>query len=217
MKRFVALLFAALALATIPLAAHAGTKLKVVDVNWRQTRLANPGLGYADSGSTRALGSATPTAHDTSTAVDLRQFVIPFEAQDGTTTVDSLAWLRIDFFPTTTTPTVAADSVYFAIQVSADGVGGWITPTALANTDPAGDAGAGKTVYTLEQSSSNSFFWVVSQQILLGKTFSPALSSATALTWIQLYGYPYMRFIMQSDRTGRFDATVTGFIPESEH
>lgn len=197
----------------VPLTAHATSQSKTVDVLWRQSQLAVPG-GIADSSTARAVRSAT--AHDTSATIDIRQFIIPaLEFGDGGSAVDSVSFLRIDLFPTGTGPAVVADTAFFAVQVSNDGVFSWVTCTGTsdflgASDTPAPDTPAGRV---LEQGSSNTFYITLSQISSLGKAFIGNRSSATAPTWQQLYGWPYMRIIVQGDMTGRYDARVTGFIP----
>lgn len=206
------MLFAFLAV-SVP--AYATTAPKTVDVSWTRQLSAIQG-GFADSSSARALGAAAPTAHDTSSAIDIRDFVLPDKGTGQLPTAsDSISWLRIDLFNSTTTPAIVVDTLFLTIQVSNDGVASWVscTPTSLFLTTT--DSALGAAI--LEQESSNACFYVLRQRVgavASGDLFFPIRSSATAITWQQIYGWPYMRLIVQSsDRTGRLDAKVTGFIP----
>lgn len=213
MKRF--LLAALAATLLLPTVSFAGTKKFAADVDWQQNRAANFNGGLADSATTRALGSATPTAHDTSGAINLLPFVMPDKGTGQLPTAsDSISWLRIDFFPVTSSPTVAADSIYFTIQVSADGVRNWVSCTPTSVFDTAGDGALAAVI--LEQGSSNAFRYTLRQRVgavAAGDLIFPLRSSSTAPTYQEIFSWPYMRIIVQSDRTGRYDALVTGFVP----
>lgn len=215
MKRALFLLFAILA---VPATTLAGAVPKTLDVNWQQNRAANPSGGLADSTTARALGSATPTAHDTSGAIPIGQFVVPEKgAGNLPTTSDSLAWIRVDFYPALPTPTVTADSIYLTIQVSTDGVRNWVSCTPTSVFDITADGLLGAVV--LEQGTGNVFYYVLRQRVgavASGDLFFPVRSSATAPTFQQIYGWPYMRVIVQSDRTGRLDAKVRGFVASGQ-
>lgn len=209
MKRALLLLFALFA---IPALAHATPIPIERPVSWTRQIAAIPG-GFADSASARAIGTATPTVHDTSSAIDMRDFVFP-DAGTGALLVvgDTLYYARIDIYPAATAPTVAADSIYLTIQVSSDGVRNWTscTPTRLFDTTT--DSALGQIV--LEQASTNAFYVVIGQRhgaAGSGGLMFPVASTATAPTWQQLYGWPFIRLIVQSDRTGRYDAKVFGF------
>jgi hypothetical protein len=210
LKRF---LFAALAVAIFATPSQATTKKYVEEVNWTQARAANPGGGFADSITTRSLGAATPTAHDTSSAVSLLDFVMPDKGSGQVPTAsDSLAWLRIDFYPETASPTAAADSIYLTVQVSADGIRNWVTCTPTSIFDTTTDSGNGAIV--IEQSSNNTFRYTLRQRVgavASGDLIFPLRSSATAPTFQEIYSWPYLRIIVQSDRTGRYDAKLIGF------
>jgi hypothetical protein len=125
-----------------------------------------------------------------------------------------LAWLRIAYHPIATTPTVAADSVYMTLQVSDDGIN-WITTTPTSTYEPAGLGSITNGADLLEIGSSNSFACVLRQRT--GATasgsvfFKNAEPSGTAPTWQQIHGWTYLRLIVQSDVTGRYDAHITGY------
>jgi hypothetical protein len=210
------LVVAALAATVLSFApADATTKKQAVDVNWIQNRAANPHGGLADSTTTRALGAATPTAHDTSAAIGLMDFVLPEKgAGQLPTASDSIAWLRIDFYPSSATPTAGADTVNLTIQVSADGVANWVSCTPTSIFDTTTDSALGAII--LEQATNNTFRYTLRQRVgavAAGDVIFPLRSSSTAPTFQELFSWPYMRLVIQSDRTGRYDARVTGFLP----
>lgn len=215
MKRFLSTLFATLAAVLVAAPSHAITKKAAHDVNWAQSRAATPGGGQADSATARSLGAATPTAHDTSSAIDLLPFVMPDKgAGQVPTASDSLAWLRIDLYPDVASPTATADSIYLSIQVSADGIRNWVTCTPTSIFDTTSDSGLGAIV--LEQGTGNTFRYTLRQRVgavATGDLIFPLRSSVTAPTFQEIYSWPYMRLIVQSDRTGRYDAKITGFVP----
>lgn len=210
-----ALTWALLALSISAIPALAVTKKTVVGMSWIQNRAAYNNGGLVDSTYTRALGSATPTAHDTSGAISLEQFVMPEKgAGQLPTASDSIAWLRIDFFPVATTPTVGADSIYFSVQVSADGLANWVTCTPTSIFDTTSDSGNGAVV--LEQATNNTFRYTLRQRVgavASGDLIFPLRSSSTAPTFQEIFSWPYMRVIVQSDRTGKYDGSITGFVP----
>lgn len=220
MKRFAVL--AALAISTfLSLQATAGPRPYIWDVSWRSSLLTIPG-GVTDSSDAGAVGTAA-LHYDTTTAIPLFApggpgWIIPGEMASGplTTASDSLAWLRISFHPLTTAPTVASDSIYLRIEASEDGITwGATTPTSVfALTSSNSDTYNGAII--LEQGTGNSYTYVLRQRVgatAAGAVFFPLTSSATALTWQQLYGVPYIRLIVLSDVTGRYDAKISGFVP----
>lgn len=219
MKRFLPLLLAVAALTApaISQAAVSGTP-KAIDVGWVQNRAANPAPGRADSVAMRSIGTAVPTAHDTSTAIDIRRFLPNAEFADGATAMDSLSYLRVELFPLVSTPTVGADTLFISFQVSMDGVTAWNTCTPTQDALGASDTPAPDTIAerVLEQGTSNDFFVNLTQVAALGRVLLPARSSATALTTQQIYGWPYMRIIVQGDKTGRYDAKVFGYVPDDD-
>jgi len=223
MKRF-AFLVAALAMFAVAAPAYSEAVPKSFDINWRQARAANPNGGFADSA---YMATATGTVHaDTSTTIDLSQFVLPGKGAGNLVVVgDSLSWLKFEVFPATSSPTIAADSILVEIQVRMGGESGWqtTTPTVAFNataTNPPG-ARTANAAYVLEQGSTNSFFYVIRQRlgaVASGDIMFPILSSSTAPTIQQLYGWKEARIIVSHgvNNTGRFDARVTGFVPAGD-
>ena len=209
MKRFVVAALSLFAL-SLPLTAEATPQLKTIQVDWQQrsTSFVNLISDSASMKTGRAVGTIQQA--DTSSVINIRQFIVPQgDFGDGGAAVDSISWMRIDVFPTAAHQAITADSLFLTIQVSNDGVASWVaaTPTILF----AGETGAGGII--LEQGSTNAFYLNIEQVTLLGSVLSLQFSSSTAPTWLQLYGWPYMRIICQGDFTGRYDAKITGFVP----
>lgn len=212
------LLIAAFVLSfAVPTIASASGVPYVHNVSWRNSLAAVAG-GYADSSDMGAVGTAA-AHYDTSVAIALfdqggPKWVLPDQPVQVTAN-DSIPWLKIVVAPITTSPTVGADSIYLAIQASEDGIT-WhdTTPTSLFFvTSSSSNTFNGAQV--IEQSSSNQFTYVIKQRISAanaGAIFWPIVSSATALTWQQLYGVAYIRLIVHSDVTGRYDAKLYGFV-----
>jgi len=195
----------------VPLAAEAGNKLKFWDAQFRNSCLACSG-GFADSADAGAVGSAAQHV-DTTAVLDLLAWAIP-EITPVITVNDTVSWLRVVFAPSNTTPTVAADSIYLAIQVSMNGIT-WIdtTPDDIFNVAGLDDATFnGKLLQ--EPATGNMFHATVRHNMggVTGGFFTPfALNATTTPTWMELYGWRYMRFLIQSDVTGRYDLQVIGF------
>jgi len=198
---------------SVPCFAHASVESITLPVNWSQNRAANPGGGLADSSEARRLGTATPVAHDTSSWIDISKLVMPEKgAGQLPTASDSISWLRIDFFPPKTTPTISLDSLYITIQVSNDGVISPVSCTPTTVFDITADGLLGAVI--LEQATTNTFYYVLRQRVgavASGDLLFPIRSSSTAPTYQQIYGWQRMRIIVQSDRTGPLDAKVRGF------
>lgn len=203
---------------SLALPAQAGPHPQRFDVNWRNQLAGFSPSGIIDSTDAGAVGTAAQHV-DTSSAIAIGELIIPGELASGpvTTASDSLAWLRISFKPLATTPTVAADSIYLQLQVTDDGIT-WIdtTPTSVFAAAGLSDASFTGAVL-LETDSNNQFVAVLRQRVGAtagGAVFFPVASVATNPTWQQIYGFQYLRLIVQSDVTGRYDATVQGFVAD---
>ena len=160
--------------------------------------------------STQATGNAA--RRDTTISYRTDRWTVPLSV--GSATIDSLPFFRVDIFPVAypvtpgsgTNISTAADSIYFTVQVSVDNTN-WLTPATYhlafqaANTVNASEIGA----FLLEQGTTNTFS-VGFHQVKTNNAFSSAnvfgQGGATAPTDKQLWGYPYMRFILGWGGTG---------------
>ncbi len=166
--------------------------------------------GRTDVDSSYASGNAV--RRDTTVSFRTDRWTLPMML--ATATIDSLPFFRVDVFPVSvpvtpgsaTNISTAADSIYFTVQVSVDNTN-WLTPATYhlafqaANTVNASEIGA----FLLEQGTSNTFS-VGFHQVHTLNAFSSAnvfgQGGATAPTDKQLWGYPYIRFILGWGSTG---------------
>lgn len=200
MKRFLLLLFAVLL--AVPSVAHAA-KLKTVPFGWHSS----VGEGYSQGDtSTVTLGGIESSAQkiDTTQTIDLRQFVPP-PAMPTITLSDTMGVFMVNLVPTGTSPTVAADTLAILVQVSMDNVN-WTTAVATGPKISPVNGG----VAVLETGTSNCFNYVL-RHVFGGVTMSTFHWLGTGPTANQIYGWPYLRLILQSDATGRYAGTITGF------
>lgn len=213
MKRILFTLFALLALAG---SASAQTKLRTIQLGFHTNDglPTCPNYGSGDSLQVyRGAGVATATTLpiDTTMTLDLRQFVMPGPPFTTVTLSDSLAWLRFSMVPDGTSPTVAADTLHVITQVSDDNVN-WTTGIVTGPKISPVVATMGAAA-VLETGTSNTFNYIL-RQIVGGATQSVFNYLGTgAPTANQLYGYRYMRFLVQGDHTGKYLCYVTGFVP----
>lgn len=206
LKRFLSFLFPLFILPALASADYA--KPFKIDVGWHSSLSAN---FYSDGDSSDINYSAAAQRADTSMAIDLNGLMLPPAYTATTAASDTVSWLRISFFPRSNRTTVAADSIYLAIQASENRVD-W-TDTTPMRVFVATGIGAHDGEIVLENGATNTFFATV-RQTAGGATvsvFAPPVSSNTEPTWGQLYGYPYIRLIVQGDYTGHYDAEVRGF------
>ena len=215
----------ALAVVTLILAAYASqnyaqgvTKLRTVPVNFHTTL--DPSTFPSAFTAYRSGDSATvfrgtgirnsAQQVDTTQTIDIRQFVMPGPTYATQVASDTVAWLRLSLVPIGTVPTVTADTVVVAVQVSDDDVT-W-TATTYAGQYAASGTTPTSAIILEAGGSSNTFVYVI-RQVLGGVTrsiFTPA-SQATAHVQ-QMYGYKYLRFLLTGDHAGQYDAEVTGFV-----
>lgn len=205
MKRFLALLVIGAALCTST--AALAQAVKVTDrVNWR-TQAANLVGGYIDSVSVR---HATVAA-DTTVPIPMDGWVtMPDAHRSDVAAIDTTHFAIFYMVPVNRNLVTTADSVYIGAQVSMDGAT-WVattpTQTFIAAT-LGGDTHNGAAL--LEGGASNSFAVVLKQHVA-ATGYSLGFSSATVPTWLQLYGWRYIRFIVHSDFNGEYEAFVTRF------
>lgn len=202
---------AILALAVlIPSLASADRAPKRVDVGWH-TSLAASSYTAGDSATINYSSGAQRC--DTSATIDIGQFVLPEVAQ--TSAVDSLGWLRIAFFPSSSATTATADSIGLNIQVSENGTD-WTSVSAFTRSFYAAGLNDNLGLIVLETGSSNQFTVAIRQSVGGGthSVYSQRDPATTAPNWLQIYGYPFMRIIVQSDIAGTYDAAVTGLVSD---
>ena len=223
MKRILVTLFAALftLVAFVPAYAQGVTKLRTVPLEWHTTLdpslYASAAVAYAKGDSYtvyRGTGIRNSAQQvDTTQSIDIRQFVMPGPTYSTQVASDTIAWLRLSLFPIGTVPTIAADSIICAVQVSDDNV----TWNATLFAGPQASTGTTPTsCIILETGGSSNCFQYVIRQVLGGVTrsiFSPALVATVPQQ--STYGFKYMRFLLTGDYTGQYDAEATGFVPLS--
>jgi len=216
MKR--ALLFAAiLAAGFVASSAHALPRLERRPIGWHTSIAdgsANPAYSLGDSFFvTRGTGIENSAQQvDTTQTIDLQKWIMPGPVYTTAVASDSVAWLRVALVPDGTSPTVAGDSIHVQFQVSDDNKNWtsvvWTGPKISPNFASMGARAV------LETGTSNSFETVI-RQIIGGATesiFDPLGTGAP--TDKQVYGFPYGRFLISGDHTGKFRLEVTGFVPE---
>lgn len=198
MKRILAALLAVVCISAIVGSAEAGTGNRWVTepVMWR-TSAANV-AGYVDS----SVFSHASLKADTSAAIAATAlWAVPdFDVSAMDSTVWSILYIKGRTGASTTQGT---DSVYVDVQVSVDGTN-WVTatPTRAFNTGTT----HGGAIY-LEASSSDSYGIPI--KIVRASTgLSVLIDSATAPSTIKLWGWPFLRFIVNSDCNGQFVGEV---------
>ena len=147
---------------------------------------------------------------DTTVALNIRQFVMPGPYVTAAVS-DTTAWLRFAIYPVGTAPAVTADTITVAVQVSDDRVNWTATtysgPLASVGTTPSSSI-------SLELGSSNSFFYVLRQQLGALGIFNPS-TTATAVSVKWCYGFKWIRLLVTGDHTGQYVAEAMGFIPNA--
>jgi len=192
-------------------AAMADIVPKKIDVRWATQLAAAANGGQTDSASVNYSTAALRV--DTTTAISIGDALLPPPFGGGfTVTGDSLGWLRFSFRPISSNVAVTADSVYIILQVSDNGIA-WMSLTPTRVFAAAGLLGADLGLIALENGTSNQFVAVVRQQVagVASGVFFPFISSTTVPTWLNAYGYKYIRFLVQSDITGQYDGEVSYF------
>lgn len=207
MKRFVAALIAAAIL--IPAVAQAEPRWRTDDLGWAKSLATGAANGIMVPDSAISCGAAART--DTSMAFSMSRVVRPDHRASAVDTVVALA-VYITPMPsgssiggTSTSPTVAADSIYLDTQVSMDGVN-WVTvtPTNVFFTGGASGTGGpnqGGTV-VLEIASNNSFYW----PYVANSTATQVAN--TAPNDYQLFGWPLVRFLAGHENDGCYQIAV---------
>jgi len=199
-------LFALLAVAALafPVVANAGLAQKWVSapVQWRTL-----GSGVAvDSSVFRTVG--TQTTYDTTAAFPLAQAELWEMPRVPDTAVDSTLYLAFHLYPTATTALTAdADSFLLVTQVSMDGAS-WVTVTPNQVFDATRPAGLRGAVF-VENNSLNGFSEVYKNTIAITTIPSIVLDGATAPTDLQMFGWRFVRWIVQTcGGQGEFSAFV---------
>jgi hypothetical protein len=152
------------------------------------------------------------TTFDTTAAFPLNVCEVPENVNIGgnTAAIDSLPWFLFNVQPTANASfTAAADSFGVVAQVSMDGVT-WVTATATRSFDAT--RAAGQQIATLvENNSSNGAGVLFKFQSIAPYAAGTAYvqDGATAPSWINLFGWRYIRFLVQScGATGEYRGFV---------
>lgn len=202
MKRILAALLAVVCISAIVGSAEAGTGNRWVTepVMWR-TSAANV-AGHVDS----SVFSHGSLKADTSAAIAATAlWAVPdFDVSAMDSTVWSILYIKGRTGASTTQGT---DSVYVDVQVSVDGTN-WVTATPtrafITGTTHGG-------LICLEQSGADSYgipLKIVRASTGLAVNILGPAGGATAPSWLQLWGWPYLRFIVNSDCNGQFVGEV---------
>ncbi len=162
-------------------------------VLWRTS--AGNTAGYLDSSIVRENGSANAT-RDTTAWLSMDGFV-PYTANTSTE-ADSTLFMRFAVIPTgSTTLAEGADSLYVYYQVA---------------EDPNGpiDVTGGQELIALENGTGNTFYWNIKQSsAVVGIPLQPI--SGTAPSNVQMFGFPWVRFIIRGDINGEYEGYVTRY------
>jgi hypothetical protein len=207
MKRFMALAAALASLAAFSTPSQADvpvlTGWKLIPLQWRH-QVAN---SSATVDSTSFSEGSTGYKADTTAAFSVEGFKVPEKL--GVAAADSITqYFLIINKANTSTITGAADTVYAQQQVSLDG-SNWmnVTPTILfvattAQPTNMPDIGA----ILVERGTSDS--WMHRSKVVFAaagqEPNTVAENVTTAPTAVQLYGYPFHRWCIYGDYTGKF-------------
>ena len=151
---------------------------------------------------------------DTTAAIPLWKLGKPRSIRTGAA-VDTVSWFRFDFAPTGASDvTAGADSLWIGAQVSRNGVA-WttITPTRTFTAAFLSSVSGSVTingVIALESGTSNQFSYTYPYVLLAVPEENAVGLATTAPSELQLADWPFIRFIVGGDFTGRFEAWVVG-------